>query len=80
MSEGLKDVKKVIGTKQVTKAVEKGLAIRVIVAKDADQRITDPLKLLCKDKNIVVEQAPSMAELGKTCGIEVGAAAVAILG
>ncbi len=79
MSEDLKEIKKVIGTKQVTKAVEKGLAARVYIAKDADQRITEPLVLLCANKNVAVEYASSMTELGKSCGIEVGAAAVAVL-
>jgi large subunit ribosomal protein L7A len=79
MYENLKEAKKVIGAKQVTKAVEKGLAVQVYVAQDADKRITEPLILLCQEKNIAVEQAPSMSELGKSCAIEVGAAAVAVL-
>jgi len=79
MYEGLKEAKKVIGAKQVIKAVEKGLAVQVYVALDADKRITEPLLLVCQAKNIVIEQASSMSELGKACGIEVGAAAVAVL-
>jgi large subunit ribosomal protein L7A len=79
MYEGLKEGKKVIGAKQVIRAVEKGLAVRVYVAQNADKRITEPLVLLCQDKNVAVEYAPSMSELGKSCAIEVGAAAVAVL-
>ena len=79
MYEELKEAKKVIGAKQVMKAVEKGLAVQVYVAQDADTRITEPLVLACQEKNIAVEQTASMSELGKSCGIEVGAAAVAVL-
>lgn len=79
MYEGLKEAKKVIGAKQVMKAVDKGLAVRIYVAQDADRRMTEPLVLLCQDKHIAVEYALSMSELGKSCGIEVGAAAVAVL-
>jgi large subunit ribosomal protein L7A len=61
------------------KAVEKGLAARVYLAQDADQRITEPLVQVCNAKEIPVDYAPSMSELGKSCGIEVGAAAVAVL-
>lgn len=77
--QNLKDSKKVIGIKQVTKAVEKGTATRVWIAQDAETRLTDPLKMLCQDKKVSVETAPTMTELGKACGIEVGAAAVALL-
>ncbi|MDU2065462.1 MAG: ribosomal L7Ae/L30e/S12e/Gadd45 family protein [Sporomusaceae bacterium] len=79
MLQNLKNAKKVIGIKQVTKAVEKGLANRVWVADDAEERLVEPLKTLCKSKGVALEAGMTMAELGKACAIEVGAAAVAVV-
>lgn len=75
----LKNEKKTIGVKQVTKAVEKDLAIAIYIAQDAEERLVEQLWTLCSEKNVPVDKSPTMAELGKACSIEVGAAAVAIL-
>lgn len=77
--EGLKTAKKAIGAKQTARAVEKGLAARVYLADDADGRVVAPLAQLCSQKGVTVNDGITMNELGKACGIEVRAAAVAIL-
>lgn len=77
--ETLKSAKKVIGIKQVSKAVEKDLTDVVYVAQDADIRVTQSLKELCSRKGIKLEWVPSKSQLGKACNIEVSAAAVAVL-
>ncbi|MDQ0204555.1 L7Ae/L30e/S12e/Gadd45 family ribosomal protein [Pectinatus haikarae] len=79
MLEELKNAKRVIGIKQVTKAVNNGLAQYVFLAIDADDRILKPLRTLCETKRIEVVTGATMAELGKACSIEVGAAAAAII-
>lgn len=66
-----------IGTKQTTKAVEQGLAARVFVARDADPRLTGKIVELCRKAEIEVEWVDRMADLGKRCGIDVGAASAA---
>ena len=71
--------KKVIGAKQVAKAIDKGSADVVLLAANADDRVTSPLRELCSRKAVPVKIVPTMEELGKACGIEVGAAAVAVL-
>ncbi|HAA89863.1 MAG: Ribosomal protein HS6-type [Thermoanaerobacterales bacterium 50_218] len=71
--------KRVVGTKQTKKAVEKGIAQLVYVAKDAEEHVTSPLLQLCSEKGVEVVMVDSMAELGKACGIKVGAASAAIL-
>ena len=76
--EALKTAKKAIGAKQTIRAIEKGTAVIVYLAEDADSRITQPIRELCKGKNITAEMVATMSEIGKACGIEVGAAAVAI--
>lgn len=68
-----------VGTKQTTKIVEQGLAREVFVAKDADPRITTKVVSLCKKMGVTVTHVDSMKLLGKSCGIEVGAAIVAIV-
>lgn len=75
----LKNAKKVVGAKQTVKAVEKGLAAIVYVACDADQRLLLPVHEACAREKVTVDNGLSMLELGKVCGIEVGAAAVACL-
>jgi large subunit ribosomal protein L7A len=75
----LKNARKVVGAKQVAKAVEKGQASLVLLAGDADSRVTTPIRELCGRGGVAFEMVPSMEELGKACGIEVGAAAVAVL-
>ncbi len=75
----LKVAKKTIGVKQVTKAVEKDLVQAIYIASDAEQRLIEPLRVLCTQKNVTIDGTPTMAELGKACSIEVGAAAVAVL-
>lgn len=77
--EMLKNAKKIVGVKQVTKAVEKDLAQIVYIAQDAEQRLVEPLQTLCTRKKTAIEMTLTMTELGKICGIEVGAAAVAVL-
>lgn len=66
-----------IGTKQTTKMVELGKATEVFVAKDADPRITAKIVNLCMKMGVQVTYVDSMKQLGKACGIEVGAAMVA---
>jgi large subunit ribosomal protein L7A len=70
---------KVVGIKQTTRAVLKGLVREVFVAADADARLTKPVVDLCKSQGVTCTQVPVMQELGKACGIHAGAAAAAIL-
>lgn len=75
----IRDHAKVIGTKQVNKALAKGQVHKVYLARDAESHITDPIRNLCQQKGIAVEMVDTMESLGKACGIEVGAAAVALI-
>lgn len=75
----LRIAKKAIGVKQATKAVEKDRTDMVYIADDADKRVVAPLRELCESKSVQIENIATMLVLGKCCGIEVGAAAVAVL-
>jgi large subunit ribosomal protein L7A len=74
-----KKVPKVIGIKQSVKAAEKNLISAVYVADDADFRLILPLQQICLAQKITVVGGHTMEELGVACGIDVGAAAIAIL-
>ena len=69
----------VVGTKQMKKAVKAGRVAYVFLAENADPAVTEPLEALCAANHIQITWVPSMTELGRACGIEVGAAAAAVL-
>ena len=69
----------VVGAKQLKKAASAGRARYVFLAKDADPAVTEPLAELCRSRQIQTAWVRSMAELGRACGIEVGAAAAAVV-
>jgi large subunit ribosomal protein L7A len=71
--------KKSIGSKQTAKAMEKGSARTVFVAKDAEEHVTRDIVKIAQAKGLELVQVDSMMALGKACGIEVGAAVAAIL-
>ena len=75
----LKQRKVVVGSKQLRKALERGTAECVFLAENADPAVTEPLEDLCSELHIQITWVRTMAELGRECGIEVGAAAAAVL-
>jgi len=77
--ELLKSSNKAIGIKQSLKVVEANNARTVFIARDADEKITGGLKELCTANSIEIFYVDTMKQLGKACGIEVGASAVALL-
>lgn len=80
MVERLKAAKKrVVGTKQTSKAVEKGEARIVYIARDSEKNVIETLEKLCKEQSVEIIYVDSMEQLGELCGIEVGAASAAIL-
>ena len=76
---GIDGGKVIVGTKQLKKALAKGCAKVVFLAENADPAVTEPLEELCLQQNIQITWVSSMSELGQRCGIEVGAAAAAVI-
>ena len=70
----------VVGAKQLKKALIGGRAQRVFLAKNADPGLTEPIEAMCRERNVSCAWVSSMADLGQACGIEVGAAAAAVVG
>ncbi|NLW91047.1 MAG: 50S ribosomal protein L7ae-like protein [Syntrophomonadaceae bacterium] len=75
----LKDPNRVIGSKQVKKAVTSGIARKVFVAGDAEPHILDSIVGQCRQSQIEYEIVETMKLLGDACGIEVGSATAALL-
>ncbi len=75
----LQSARKRIGVKQTIKALESDSVALVYIAGDADRQITADVVALCLVKDIEQITVPTRAELGSACGIDVGAAVVALL-
>lgn len=70
---------KVAGVKQTRRALQDGRAKELFLARDADPGLTEPLARLAGERGIPVQWVDSMRELGRACGIAVGAAVAAAL-
>ncbi|MEE8168435.1 MAG: 50S ribosomal protein L7Ae [Candidatus Hydrothermarchaeales archaeon] len=68
------------GTNEVTKFVERGQALLVLIAEDVEpEEVVAHLPMLCEEKKIPYVYVPNKLELGKACGLEVQAAAAGIV-
>lgn len=67
----------VVGTKQTLRAIEKGNAKILYVAKDAQEQVTMRAIDLAKSKEIPVVYIDTMKELGNMCNVEVKTATAA---
>lgn len=68
------------GTNEATKSVERGIAKLVLISEDVQPpEIVAHLPPLCDEKNIPYVYVPKQSELGAAAGLDVGAAAAAIL-
>lgn len=70
--------KKIIGTRETIRALEVGEAAMVFVARDADEAVTQPVVRMARERGLEIVLADTMRDLGRACGIEVGAASAAI--
>ena len=71
--------KVVVGAKQLKKSLLSGRASYVYLAKNADPAMTEPIEVLCQQNKVNCVWVPNMADLGHACGIDVGAAAAAVI-
>jgi large subunit ribosomal protein L7Ae len=67
------------GTNEATKGIEKGDTVLLVIAEDVDpEEVVMHLPILCEEKRIAYVYVPSKKDLGKSAGLEVGCAAIAI--
>ncbi len=78
MPSRLQTGRALVGVKQSRRAIKDGSVQLVFIAENAEDRIKKPLLALCEEKGVETVMVPTMQELGKYCGIDVGAA-IAVL-
>lgn len=71
--------KRVVGTKQVLRALKDGKAAQVFLCKDADEFIYRQVEAACQEHKVPLTTLPSMEELGKCCLVSVKTATAAVL-
>lgn len=70
---------KVVGAKQVKRALSNFEAEVVFIALDADKNVTDEIVELSKEKDVHIQYVEKMQDLGEACGIDINAAVAALL-
>ncbi len=68
------------GVNEATKAVDRGQAKLVVIAKDVNPKeILMHMPALCEEKKVPLIVVPSKSDLGAAAGIELGTTVVAII-
>lgn len=75
----LKTDNKVVGVKQVKRALNANNVEAVFIAEDAESKVTDEIARLCDEKHVQLIYVDTMKELGNACKIDVNAATAALL-
>ena len=70
---------KVVGAKQVKRAIDSSLVDLIFIADDAERKVTREIEELSKAKQIHIIRVDSMEDLGEACGIGINAAVAALL-
>ena len=71
--------KRFVGLKQVLRGITDGTVWCVIVSSDCESFIKARLREEARGKEVELVKGPSMAELGRKVGIDVGAAVVGLV-
>lgn len=79
MTGDLKGKRLLVGIKQSTEAVQQNKVEIAYVAKDAAEFIREPFENLCREKQIHIHYFDTKQQLGRACGIDVGATCVVVL-
>lgn len=79
MQDDLRGTRFYVGVKQSTEAVLDGSAQKAYIAGDADEHVKIPFEELCKENLVPVQYIETKQQLGKACGINVGAACAVVL-
>lgn len=80
LMERLKDREhRIVGTKQVLRAMKAGKLVRAYVANDVDTFLFQQVVRSAESAGIPVTRVDTMKALGEACGVQVGTAAAGIL-
>lgn len=69
---------KVIGSKQVQRALKAGTLSRVYIAEDIDTFLYQKVRRAAEAAGVPVQTVNSSAELGRACGLEIASAAAGL--
>ena len=70
---------RVMGEREVRRAMEKGNLRKLFVAADSDEKITKPMREAAAGFGIEVEEVDSKLRLGRACAIDRPAAVAGLL-
>ncbi|MFO8059725.1 MAG: ribosomal L7Ae/L30e/S12e/Gadd45 family protein [Bacillota bacterium] len=70
---------KAVGTRETRKALDEDRVVKVFIARDAEEYVVRPVIDVSQQRGLDIVYVDSMSELGKACGISVGAASAGIL-
>ena len=80
MQQALKEPgQRVVGARQVLRAIPMGTVREVFIARDADPFVTRPVMDACEKAKIRITEMDSMVQLGTACGIAVKASVAGLL-
>ena len=79
MISKLTDCNKIVGAKQVKRALKNEEIETVFIAEDAEKDVTNEIAQLCNNEDIQVIYVENMKKLGDACGIDVNAAVAALI-
>lgn len=79
MTENLKHNNKIVGAKQVKRALKELKVNKVYIAQDAEKRVILDIVQQCEKMHIPIVNVESMSKLGDACGIGINAAVAALL-
>lgn len=80
MNEALKDAnRRVVGARQVLRAIAAGTLLQAYIARDADPFVTRPVMDACEKAGVRFAEVDTMVQLGKDCGIDVKASVAGTL-
>ncbi len=79
MDGHLKSQNILIGINQSTEAVAAGTVAKAYIARDADSPVREPFEALCQRMQVPVTYFDTKQQLGRACGIDVGAACAVVL-
>ena len=80
MQDALKDAsRRIVGARQVLRALAAGRIAQVFIARDADPFVTRPVMDACGQSGVRMTEIESMSALGAACGIDVKASVAGAL-
>jgi len=68
-----------VGVSSTLRALQKGQLTEVVLARDTDRRVINPVLTLCRELAVKVSWVDSQMTLGRACGLTVRASAVGFL-